>query len=96
MWASKGDLSPLKLLYSTSTNWTPHFSLAANRKTQLVAHRYIPKWDLLGSGQPLQPRRYATAAALGGWRESLLGTEQGTEPEERLTDLVSDQMDGSK
>lgn len=68
------DLSPLKGLYSTSKNWSPHFSLAANKKVQLVAHRYIPKWNLLEPGQPLNPpknARIAPAAALGGWRQNL-------------------------
>lgn len=73
--ASKQDLSPWQSLYSTPGNWNLHFSLAANRKTELVAQRSIPKWDLLGPGQPLKPPRYATATALGGWRQNLLASK---------------------
>lgn len=54
---------PLKGPYSASKDWSPHLSLAANNDIQVMSHRCVTKWGVLGAGQPPGP---ATAADLVG------------------------------
>lgn len=92
----KKDLSPLKGLYSTSRNWTPPFG--CKQKNSACGSQVHPKLGSSGTWaapKATQKCQICPCCSPGGMGAEPPG-KQGTEAEERLTDLVSDQMDGSK